>query len=53
MSVYKSFAIAGVGSIGIYLADEFLKAKSAGTVDEVVLLTRIVCIYVFSLRLTD
>ena len=42
MSGYKSFAIAGLGNIGVFLAEEFLKAKQAGTVSELVLLTRAV-----------
>ena len=40
MSGYKNFAIAGAGLMGGLLADELLKAKSAGVVDRVVLLSR-------------
>ncbi|TFY63674.1 hypothetical protein EVG20_g6215 [Dentipellis fragilis] len=40
MSVFTSFAIAGVGNIGAYLAEELLKLEASGKVKEVVLLTR-------------
>ena len=40
MSGFKNFAIAGVGHIGGPILDELLKAKAAGTVDKIVVLTR-------------
>ncbi|KAA1474003.1 NAD-P-binding protein [Dentipellis sp. KUC8613] len=40
MSTFTSFAIAGVGSIGAYIAEELLKLKASGKVKEVILLTR-------------
>ncbi|KZT55912.1 NAD(P)-binding protein [Calocera cornea HHB12733] len=40
MSVYKNFAVAGAGTIGRPILEEFLKAKAAGKVDRVVILTR-------------
>ncbi|KAI0321735.1 NAD-P-binding protein [Amylostereum chailletii] len=40
MSGYTTFAIAGLGHIGPYIAAEFLKAKANGTVKEVIILTR-------------
>lgn len=45
MSGYKNFAIAGVGNIGSVIADEFLKAKAARTVDKVIILSRPVCLF--------
>ncbi|TFY63177.1 hypothetical protein EVG20_g6417 [Dentipellis fragilis] len=43
MSNFTSFAIAGVGNVGSFLAEELLKLKASGKVKEVVLLTRSVC----------
>jgi pyrroline-5-carboxylate reductase len=40
MSAYKNFAIVGAGNIGSFLVRQFLKDKAAGTVNEVVVLTR-------------
>ncbi|KAH8985837.1 NAD-P-binding protein [Lactarius hatsudake] len=40
MSGYKSFAIVGAGIFGSFVVRQFLKDKTAGTVDEVVVLTR-------------
>ncbi|KAA1475518.1 NAD-P-binding protein [Dentipellis sp. KUC8613] len=40
MTPFKSFAIAGIGSVGAPLAEELLKQRGAGKVREVVLLTR-------------
>lgn len=40
MSGYKSFAIVGAGATGSYIVRQFLKDKAAGTVNEVVVLTR-------------
>ena len=40
MSGYKNFAIAGAGTIGSFIIPQFLKDKAAGTVNEVVVLTR-------------
>ncbi|KZV73973.1 NAD-P-binding protein [Peniophora sp. CONT] len=40
MSGLKNFALAGVGRIGTFIADELLNAKAAGIVDSVVVLTR-------------
>ncbi|KZV67640.1 NAD-P-binding protein [Peniophora sp. CONT] len=40
MSGYKTFAVVGAGLIGGVLTDELLKAKSAGVIDKVVVLTR-------------
>ncbi|KAA1474793.1 NAD-P-binding protein [Dentipellis sp. KUC8613] len=40
MSNFSSFAIAGVGNVGSFLAEELLKLKASGQVKEVVLLTR-------------
>ena len=43
MSGYKNFALVGTGNIGGPLTEELLNAKSAGTIDKVVLLSRPVC----------
>ncbi|KAI0269429.1 NAD-P-binding protein [Gloeopeniophorella convolvens] len=40
MSEYKNFAIVGAGDVGNFFVRQFLKDKAAGTVDEVVVLTR-------------
>ncbi|KAI0269403.1 NAD-P-binding protein [Gloeopeniophorella convolvens] len=40
MSGYKNFAIVGAGDVGNFFVRQFLKDKAAGTVDEVVVLTR-------------
>jgi pyrroline-5-carboxylate reductase len=40
MSGYKNFAIVGAGTIGNFIIHQFLKDKAAGTVNEVVVLTR-------------
>lgn len=42
MSGYRTFAIAGLGNMGSFLASEFLKLKSTGTIDSVTVLTRLV-----------
>jgi hypothetical protein len=40
MSGYTNFAIAGAGTIGTFIVQQLLKDKLAGTVKEVVVLTR-------------
>ncbi|KAH9989375.1 NAD-P-binding protein [Russula compacta] len=40
MSGYKNFAIIGAGSTGSIIVRQFLKDKAAGTINEVVVLTR-------------
>jgi uncharacterized protein YbjT (DUF2867 family) len=40
MSGFKNFAIVGAGLTGRFIVQQFLKEKSAGTVNEVVVLTR-------------
>jgi hypothetical protein len=40
MSGYKNFAVAGAGALGKFIVDELLKARAAGTVERVVVLTR-------------
>lgn len=40
MSGYKSFAFVGAGNFGSFLVRQFLEDKAAGTVNEVVVLTR-------------
>jgi glutamyl-tRNA reductase len=40
MSGYKNFAIIGAGELGMYVVRQFLEEKAAGTIDEVVVLTR-------------
>ncbi|KAH9978228.1 NAD-P-binding protein [Lactifluus volemus] len=40
MSGYKNFAIIGAGDLGMYVVRQFLEEKAAGTIDEVVVLTR-------------
>ncbi|TFY56551.1 hypothetical protein EVG20_g8882, partial [Dentipellis fragilis] len=40
MSSFKTFAVAGIGSIGMPIAEELLKQKAAGKITDVVLLTR-------------
>ena len=44
MSGYKNFAIVGAGKTGSFIVRQFLKDKVAGTVNEVVVLTRQVSI---------
>ena len=45
MSGYKNFAVVGAGATGSYLVRQFLKDKTAGTVNQVVVLTRQVSLY--------
>jgi len=40
MSGYKNFAIVGAGTLGNYIIHQFLREKAAGTVNDVVVLTR-------------
>jgi uncharacterized protein YbjT (DUF2867 family) len=40
MSGYKNFAIVGAGVTGNFIVRQFLKDKAAGTINEVVVLTR-------------
>jgi len=40
MSGYKNFAIVGAGTLGKYIVQQFQKEKKAGTVNDVVVLTR-------------
>ena len=40
MSGYNNFAIVGAGTFGSFVVRQFLKDKAAGTVKEVVVLTR-------------
>jgi len=40
MAGYRNFAIVGAGTLGNYVIRQFLKDKAAGTVNEVVVLTR-------------
>jgi hypothetical protein len=40
MSGYKNFAIVGAGTIGNFVIRQFLTEKAAGTVNQVVVLTR-------------
>ncbi|KAN0078463.1 hypothetical protein V8E55_010520 [Tylopilus felleus] len=40
MSIYRKFAIAGVGNVGKFIAEELVNQLAAGKADEVVLLTR-------------
>jgi glutamyl-tRNA reductase len=40
MAGYKNFAVVGAGTLGNYVIRQFLKDKAAGTVNEVVVLTR-------------
>jgi uncharacterized protein YbjT (DUF2867 family) len=40
MSGYKNFAIVGAGTFGSFVVRQFLKDKAAGTINEVVVLTR-------------
>ena len=42
MTGFKNFAVVGAGTIGTPIVEELLNAKSAGSVDKVVLLTRAV-----------
>jgi pyrroline-5-carboxylate reductase len=40
MSGYKNFAFVGAGTTGSFIVRQFLEDKAAGTVNEVVVLTR-------------
>jgi pyrroline-5-carboxylate reductase len=40
MSRYTNFAVVGAGTLGNYIVQQLLKDKAAGTVKEVVVLTR-------------
>ncbi|KZO93425.1 NAD-binding protein [Calocera viscosa TUFC12733] len=40
MSGYKTFAVAGAGTIGKYIIEELLKEKTTGKVDKVIILSR-------------
>jgi uncharacterized protein YbjT (DUF2867 family) len=40
MSGYKSFAVVGAGTIGAFIIDQLIKDKAAGTINDVVVLTR-------------
>jgi len=40
MSGYKNFAVVGAGSLGGFLVRQLLTEKAAGTVNDVVVLTR-------------
>ncbi|KAI9457886.1 NAD-P-binding protein [Russula earlei] len=40
MSGYKKFAIVGAGNVGGFIAEELLKKKDAGKIDEVVIVSR-------------
>jgi len=40
MSGYTKFAVVGAGAIGNYIVQELLKAKAAGIVEKVTILTR-------------
>jgi saccharopine dehydrogenase-like NADP-dependent oxidoreductase len=40
MSGYTNFAVVGAGTIGKYIVQQLLKDKTAGIVNEVVVLTR-------------
>jgi len=40
MSGYTNFAVAGAGAIGSFIVEQLLKDKAAGTVKEVIVLTR-------------
>jgi saccharopine dehydrogenase-like NADP-dependent oxidoreductase len=40
MSGYTNFAVAGAGNIGSYIVQQLLREKSAGIVNEVVVLSR-------------
>ena len=42
---YTKFAVIGAGTLGIYIIQQLLKDKAAGTVKEVVVLTRQVSIH--------
>src|SRR6266404_566475 len=45
MSGYKNFAIVGAGVLGSFTVRQLLKDKAVGTINEVVVLTRQVCLY--------
>jgi uncharacterized protein YbjT (DUF2867 family) len=40
MSGYKNFAVVGAGMIGAFIIDQLIKDKAAGTINDVVVLTR-------------
>lgn len=45
MSICKKFAVAGVGNVGKFIAEELVSQLVAGRADEVTLLTREVTIF--------
>jgi pyrroline-5-carboxylate reductase len=40
MSGYKNFAVVGAGAFGTFIINQLIKDKAAGTVNDVVVLTR-------------
>ncbi|KAI5119133.1 hypothetical protein M0805_005739 [Coniferiporia weirii] len=40
MSAYKTFAVAGAGTLGSFIVEELLKLKNAGIIESVIILTR-------------
>ena len=40
MSGYKNFAVVGAGMLGTFIIDQLLTDKAAGTINDVVVLTR-------------
>jgi saccharopine dehydrogenase-like NADP-dependent oxidoreductase len=40
MSGYKNFAVVGAGNIGAFIIHQLLTDKAAGTINDVVVLTR-------------
>jgi uncharacterized protein YbjT (DUF2867 family) len=40
MSGYKNFAVVGAGMLGTFVIDQLIKDKAAGTINDVVVLTR-------------
>jgi pyrroline-5-carboxylate reductase len=40
MSGFKKFAIVGAGNIGGFIVEELLKQKAAGSVEEIIVVTR-------------
>jgi hypothetical protein len=47
MSGYKKFAVVGAGNIGGFITRQLLEEKSAGNINEVVVLTRQVSLVIF------
>jgi pyrroline-5-carboxylate reductase len=45
MSNYKHFAVIGAGNMGCFIINELVKAKAAGSVSSVVVITRSVSIH--------